>query len=81
MDHFFVVVPMSLPDYEKARNWCAANRLSKLNSTLSYHGPSHTLGQVLPMSEKLARLENVTDPLDLILLKTAALYVKRTANA
>ena len=49
------------------------NKLSQLNSNLTYHCPEHTL-DVLEQSIRIAKDEKIGDERDLYLLKIAALY-------
>jgi len=59
-------------EFEKVKS-IVVNRLSGLNSNLTYHCLDHTL-DVVRQSERIAGDENVTSCRDLYLLKVAALY-------
>jgi uncharacterized protein len=64
---------MSLPDFERARQY-ALNRLEhELSPRLFYHSLWHTQDDVVPSAERLADLAGVTG-LDRLLLSTAAWY-------
>jgi uncharacterized protein len=58
---------------QKAENFIVELLESQLPSTLHYHQFSHTRN-VVKASLDLAKKENITDPKELMLLKTAALY-------
>lgn len=61
-----------MDEFEKVKS-IVVNRLSGLNSNLTYHCLDHTL-DVVRQSERIAGDENVTSCRDLYLLKVAALY-------
>jgi len=61
-------------DFEKAKQY-VFNRLEReLSPKLFYHSIAHTRDDVLPAVERLAELEGITDPEELLLLRTSALY-------
>ncbi|MGL6266471.1 MAG: HD domain-containing protein [Chitinophagaceae bacterium] len=51
----------------------AKKRLRELSPELTYHCYDHTM-DVLEQSERIAEAEGVTDPMNIFLLKVAALY-------
>lgn len=60
-------------DYEGARQYALQRLQSELSPRLIYHSLEHTRDDVVPATERLARLEGVTGE-DLLLLLTAANY-------
>lgn len=62
-----------MPDYVAAYLYINDRLQNELSPTLYYHGPNHTLLDVVPASEQLAQMEGVSVG-DTLLLKTAALY-------
>jgi uncharacterized protein len=64
---------MDTPDLEKAKGY-VRNRLEhELPPALSYHGPAHTISDVVPAAERLAKGEGIEgEPLRLLL--TAAWF-------
>jgi len=61
------------PDFDKARMY-VLNRLEhELSPHLTYHGIKHTIKEVVPAADLLARLEKVSDE-DHLLLLTAAYF-------
>ncbi|HEU4324910.1 MAG TPA: HD domain-containing protein [Roseiflexaceae bacterium] len=64
---------MHQPDYERAREYALRRLRQDLSPLLSYHSLAHTCDEVLPASERYARLLDVGND-DLLLLRTAALY-------
>lgn len=65
---------METPDYERARQYVLKRLAQELPPQFCYHGAAHTSDDVLPALERLAKLEQVTDDSDLLLLRTAAIY-------
>lgn len=64
---------MSVPDFERAKNY-ARDRLERdLPSNLFYHSLSHTKDDVVPAAERLATLEGIEGE-PLILVRTAAWF-------
>ena len=66
-------MPASVPQFDAAYDYVARRLHAELPATLAYHGPRHTLNDVLPAAERLAELSQVSEP-DRLLLRTAALY-------
>ena len=64
---------MSLPDFERAKQYALDRLKRELDPTLSYHSLAHTRDDVLPAAERLAVMEHV-DAVSLLLLRTAACY-------
>lgn len=64
---------MTTPDLERARQYALERLERDLPTELLYHSVAHTRDDVLPAALRFAAREGVTG-LDLLLLKTAALY-------
>ena len=64
---------MSLPDFERAKQYALDRLKRELDPALSYHSLAHTRDDVLPAAERLAVMEGV-DQESLLLLRTAACY-------
>ncbi len=64
---------MHQPNYEHARAYALQRLRHELAPSLHYHSLAHTCDEVLPASERYARLLAVGAD-DLLLLRTAALY-------
>lgn len=62
---------MAKPDYASVREYVARRLREELAPDLYYHAPSHTLDDVLPAAERLAKTEGIQGE-DLLLLRTAA---------
>jgi predicted metal-dependent HD superfamily phosphohydrolase len=60
-------------DSQRAETYVLDQLRQHLSPTLFYHGVHHTL-DVVQQAESLAAAEGITDPDDLALLRTAALY-------
>ena len=58
---------------EAVENYILDKLRKNLSPTLHYHGPHHTV-DVADAALKIAEAEGITDPTQLLLLKTAALY-------
>lgn len=65
---------MQAPDFERARRYVLDRLERELSPKLLYHSIAHTRDDVLPAVERLAEYEGITDPQDLLVLRTAALY-------
>jgi len=65
---------MEKPDYEAARLYVLGRLESELSPKLLYHSIIHTRDDILPAVERLIELDGVTDPQDILILRTAALY-------
>ena len=65
---------MGSANFEIAYQYVAGRLTTELSPDLYYHGPHHTLHDVLPAAERLAALAHISDDAMLLLLKTAALY-------
>jgi uncharacterized protein len=61
------------PDFERAKAYIVERLTNGLAPDLYYHGPHHTLEEVVPAVEQLAIMEEVEGD-DLLLLRTAAYY-------
>ncbi len=66
-------MPMSDPDFERAKAYVFKRLAAELPSDLPYHGLHHTRDDVLPAAERLAALAGL-DAEAFLLLRTAALY-------
>jgi uncharacterized protein len=66
-------VPMTAPDFERAKQYALERLENELPGTLYYHSLYHTRDDVVPAVERLAALEGVEGEA-LLLLQTAALY-------
>jgi len=64
---------MSLPDFERAKQYALDRLKRELDPALSYHSLAHTRDDVLLAAERLAVIEQV-DEESLLLLRTAACY-------
>ena len=64
---------MSTVDYEGIEKYIAERLSTELPSDLYYHAIGHTMTDVLPAVERLAKLEGVAEE-DLLLLQIAVLY-------
>ena len=60
-------------DHQRATAYVLAQLRQHLAPALTYHGPHHTL-DVVEQAASLAAAEGITDPEELILLRTAAFY-------
>jgi uncharacterized protein len=61
------------PDFEQAKAYIVGRLTHELAPDLYYHGPHHTLEEVVPAAERLAAMEGIKEG-DWLLLHTAALY-------
>lgn len=59
--------------FEAAYNYMSGRLRAELPGNLYYHGPRHTLDDVLPAAKRLAQLAGLVEE-DSLLLQTAALY-------
>lgn len=64
---------MTVPDFEQARAYALERLAKELSPLLTYHNLEHTRDDVVPASERLARLSGVDDE-EIVLLLTAAFY-------
>jgi predicted metal-dependent HD superfamily phosphohydrolase len=64
---------MSNENFEAAYQYVAGRLTTELAPDLYYHGPHHTLRDVLPAAERLAALAQLPAE-EVLLLRTAALY-------
>jgi uncharacterized protein len=63
----------TVPDFEKARQYCLTKLENELSSKLTYHNLNHTVKEVIPAAEYLSTLELVGDE-DRLLLLTAGYF-------
>lgn len=64
---------MSIPDFERAKNYAKDRLEHELPATLFYHSIAHTEADVVPAAERLAALQGI-DGEALLLLRTAAWF-------
>ncbi len=64
---------MTVPDFEQARAYALERLAKELSPLLTYHNLEHTRDDVVPASERLARLSGIDDE-EIVLLLTAAFY-------
>jgi uncharacterized protein len=64
---------MNQPDIEGAREYALKRLETELAPYLYYHSAAHTRDDVIPATERLAKLEHVNDG-NLLLLRTAAFF-------
>ncbi len=61
------------PEYDRARDYIVTKLKKELSTRLTYHSPAHTVDEVAPAAERLARLEKISEEQRNLLL-TAAYY-------
>jgi uncharacterized protein len=65
---------MTQPDFSAASKFAIYEMENHLPPGITYHSSAHTLNEVTPAVDRMILAENITDALDQLLLRTAALF-------